>query len=99
MISPCTFGGRDMVSDLGSRCSPTLALRETHSRLEVPTWGGAWGTVFWVDPVEDLVGIMMTQITSYSHISVRNDIGVTAIQAIVDSYSNRPYAIEGYPVR
>ena len=34
------------------------------------TWGGAWGTVFWVDPVEEMIGIMMTQITSYRHLSV-----------------------------
>ena len=58
------------------------------------TWGGAWGTVFWVDPVEEMIGIMMTQITSYRHISVRHDLGVTAMQSIIDS--NAP--LLGYPV-
>lgn len=62
------------------------------------TWGGAWGTVFWIDPVENMIGIMMTQITSYSHLSVRQEVGVTAMQAIVDSYSNAPYQVYGYPV-
>ena len=57
------------------------------------TWGGAWGTVFWVDPVEEMIGIMMTQITSYRHISVRHDLGVTAMQSIIDS--NAP--LLGYP--
>jgi CubicO group peptidase (beta-lactamase class C family) len=62
------------------------------------TWGGAWGTIFWVDPVENMVGIMMTQISSYSHLNVRQDVGVTAVQAIVDSYSNKPQSVRGYSV-
>jgi len=60
------------------------------------TWGGAWGTVFWIDPVEEMIGIMMTQITSYSHLSVRQELGVTAMQAIIDSNSNKPYSVMGY---
>lgn len=62
------------------------------------TWGGAWGTIFWVDPVENMLGIMMTQITSYSHLNARQDVGVTAMQAIIDSYSNKPYTISPYQV-
>ncbi|NKB32317.1 MAG: serine hydrolase [Pseudomonadales bacterium] len=58
------------------------------------TWGGAWGTIFWADPVEEMIGIMMTQITSYSHLTVRQDFGVTAMQSIIDA--NTP--IIGYPV-
>ena len=60
------------------------------------TWGGAWGTIFWIDPVENMIGIMMTQITSYSHLSVRQELGVTAMQAIIDSYSNKPYPVAPY---
>ena len=60
------------------------------------SWGGAWGTIFFVDPVENLIGIMMTQITSYSHLTVRQDVGVTAMQSIIDSYSNKPYAVKPY---
>ena len=62
------------------------------------TWGGAWGTLFWADPVENMVGILMTQISSYGHINVRNDFGVTAMQSIVDSYAARPYTVAPYPV-
>ncbi len=62
------------------------------------TWGGAWGTIFWVDPVENMIGIMMTQITSYSHLSVRQELGVTAMQSIIDSYSNKPYAVSPYRI-
>ncbi len=62
------------------------------------TWGGAWGTIFWIDPVENMIGIMMTQISSYSHINARQDVGVTAVQSIIDSYSNKPYSVRGYEV-
>ncbi|MEX0901125.1 MAG: serine hydrolase domain-containing protein [Pseudohongiellaceae bacterium] len=60
------------------------------------TWGGAWGTVFWVDPVEEMIGIMMTQITSYSHLRVRQELGVTAMQSIIDSNSNKPFSVRAY---
>ena len=60
------------------------------------TWGGAWGTIFWVDPVEEMIGIMMTQITSYSHLRVRQEVGVTAMQSIIESNSNKPYSVRGY---
>ena len=62
------------------------------------TWGGAWGTVFWIDPVENMIGIMMTQITSYSHLNARQDVGVTAVQAITDSYSSGAHSVAPYPV-
>ena len=61
------------------------------------TWGGAWGTLFWADPVENMLGIFMTQISSYRHINVRNDFGVTAMQSITDSYAARPYSVAPYP--
>ena len=86
-----TFGlGFGLVSDAGKARDPLTP--GTFS------WGGAWGTIFWVDPVENMIGIMMTQITSYSHLTVRQDVGVTAMQAIIDSYSNKPFAVRGYPV-
>ncbi len=84
-----TFGlGFGLVSDVGTARDPLTP--GTFS------WGGAWGTIFWVDPVENMIGIMMTQITSYRHITVRQDVGVTAMQSIIDSYSNKPYAVSPY---
>jgi CubicO group peptidase (beta-lactamase class C family) len=47
-------------------------------------WGGAFCTVFWVDPVEQLIGIMMTQVRPYTHLDIRHDFRVLAYQAIVD---------------
>jgi hypothetical protein len=45
-----------------------------------------------------MIGIMMTQITTYRHLNARQDTGVTAMQAIVESYSNKPYSVRGYPL-
>jgi CubicO group peptidase (beta-lactamase class C family) len=86
-----TFGlGYGILSDAGKSRDPL-----TPGSF---TWGGAWGTIFWADPVENMIGIMMTQITSYRHLNVRQDTGVTAMQAIIDSYSNKPFNVQGYTV-
>lgn len=47
-------------------------------------WGGAYCTYFWVDPEEDLIGIVMTQVRPYTHLNIRQDFNVLANQAIVD---------------
>lgn len=84
-----TFGlGFGILNDVGTARDPLTP--------GTFTWGGAWGTIFWIDPVENMIGIMMTQITSYSHLSARQDVGVTAMQSIIDSYSNKPYLIAPY---
>jgi CubicO group peptidase (beta-lactamase class C family) len=63
-------------------------------------WGGAWGTYFFVDPVEELIGILMVQITSYNHLSVRQDLGTLAMQAIIEPKSSGGQKIRGYaPLR
>ena len=46
------------------------------------TWGGAWGTIFWIDPVEELIPIMLIQISSYNHLNIRPLFSVVASQAI-----------------
>jgi CubicO group peptidase (beta-lactamase class C family) len=63
-------------------------------------WGGAWGTYFFVDPVEEVIGIVMMQITSYSHLTLRQDLGTLAMQAIVEPKSSGAQKIRGYvPLR
>ena len=47
-------------------------------------WGGAYGTYFFVDPKEDMYGILMIQITTNSHLNIRVDSQTLATQAIVD---------------
>jgi CubicO group peptidase (beta-lactamase class C family) len=47
-------------------------------------WGGAFCTYFWVDPVEEVVGIVMTQVRPYTHLNIRQEFEVLVNQAIVD---------------
>ena len=60
------------------------------------TWGGANGTLFWIDPVEDLIGILMVQINPYSHFNIRPLYSVVVSQAIVDSLAGQKPKIMGY---
>ena len=60
------------------------------------TWGGANGTLFWIDPQEDLIGIMMIQINPYSHFNIRPLFSVAVTQAITDSLADQKPRIMGY---
>jgi CubicO group peptidase (beta-lactamase class C family) len=59
-------------------------------------WGGAWGTYFFTDPVEELIGILMIQISSYRHLNIRQDVVTLATQAIIDAKSSGADKIRGY---
>jgi CubicO group peptidase (beta-lactamase class C family) len=60
------------------------------------TWGGANGTLFWIDPQEDLIGIMMIQINPYSHFNIRPLFSVAVSQAITDSLADQKPRVMGY---
>ncbi len=71
------FGlGYAIVTDLGPSATP----RSEGSYY----WGGAFGTIFWVDPSEELIGIMLTQMRPYTHLRIRDDLATMTYQAIVD---------------
>jgi CubicO group peptidase (beta-lactamase class C family) len=59
-------------------------------------WGGAWGTYYFNDPVENLIGILMIQITSYGHVNIRSDMTTLATQAIIEPKSTGTQRIRGY---
>jgi CubicO group peptidase (beta-lactamase class C family) len=59
-------------------------------------WGGANGTIFWVDPVEDLIGILLIQVSPYNHLNVRPLFSVAVTQAVTDSLANQKPTIMGY---
>jgi CubicO group peptidase (beta-lactamase class C family) len=60
------------------------------------SWGGAWGTVFWIDPVEELIPILLIQITSYNHFNIRPLFSVISSQAVVDSLADQKPRVLGY---
>lgn len=47
-------------------------------------WWGAYNTTFWIDPQEELIGILLTQLRPYAHLNVRHDLATLAYQALVD---------------
>ncbi len=47
-------------------------------------WGGAYCTVFWVDPADRLIGILMTQVRPYTHLNIRQDFQTLTYQALID---------------
>jgi CubicO group peptidase (beta-lactamase class C family) len=53
-------------------------------------WGGNWGgmapTMFWIDRVEELLGIVMTQ-KFPTDSRLRDEFKVAVNQAIIESYS------------
>ena len=71
------FGlGYAIVTDLGPAATP----RSEGSYY----WSGAYGTIFWVDPREELIGIVLQQLRPYTHLNVRPDMASMTYQAIVD---------------
>ena len=47
-------------------------------------WGGAASTMFWVDPAEELVGLLLTQLVPSSTYPLRREMKVLTYQALVD---------------
>jgi CubicO group peptidase (beta-lactamase class C family) len=47
-------------------------------------WGGAYNTVFWIDPKEELIGILMSQVRPYTHLNMRADMVSLVNQAVID---------------
>jgi CubicO group peptidase (beta-lactamase class C family) len=60
------------------------------------TWGGADGTLFWIDPQEDLIGILMVQLNPYTRSEIRPLFSVVVSQAITDSLAGQKARIMGY---
>lgn len=61
------------------------------------TWGGAFGTLYWADPVEDLIGILLIQIRPYNHLSIRPLFSNVVTQAVTDRLSDQAPRIMGRP--
>lgn len=48
------------------------------------SWGGFWNTSFWVDPKEELIGILLSQLYPNDHLPLGGTFQVLVTQAIVD---------------
>ena len=47
-------------------------------------WGGAASTAFWIDPVEDIVVVFLTQVLPSSAYPIRRELRSLVYQALVD---------------
>jgi CubicO group peptidase (beta-lactamase class C family) len=47
-------------------------------------WGGAASTAFWIDPVEDMAVILLTQLMPSSTYPIRRELRVLTYQALID---------------
>ena len=71
------FGlGYGVVLDRGAAATP-LSVGAAY-------WGGAYCTLSWLDPQQDLVAVIMTQVRPYTHLNVRQDFQTLVYQAIVE---------------
>ena len=71
------FGlGYAVVTDLGPSGTP----RSEGSYF----WSGIFGTIFWVDPSEEVIGVVLQQLRPYAHLNVRPDLATMTYQAIID---------------
>ncbi len=61
------------------------------------TWGGAYGTLYWADPIEDLIGILLIQIRPYTHFNIRPMFSNVVSQAVTDTLADRRPKIMGRP--
>jgi CubicO group peptidase (beta-lactamase class C family) len=60
------------------------------------TWGGADGTLFYIDPQEDLVALLMVQLNPYARSEIRPRFSNVVSQAVVDSFADQKPRVMGY---
>ncbi len=66
-----------VVTDVGASAQP--------GSLGTYGWGGATGPIYFVDPVEQLIGISMIQLRPYAHLNIRRDFRTLVYQSLVGS--------------
>ncbi len=81
---PLWLPGPGMGFGLGFAVVLDRAVAQTSDSEGSAYWGGAFGTIFWVDPQEDLAAVLLTQIRPYNHLGIRQNFHNVVNQAIVD---------------
>jgi CubicO group peptidase (beta-lactamase class C family) len=70
---------------------PTVNVARTQTAGSVGAyyWGGAASTVFWIDPLEELTVVFMTQFMPSTHYPIRRDLRTLVYSAIVETNGTR----------
>ena len=77
------FGlGFSIVNDKESKDSDDKEPKDTPESIGSYSWGGAAGTIFWIDPEKALIGLLMTQISDVS--SSHHQFKMLTYQALVE---------------
>lgn len=86
-IRPLEIGGSPIAGygfGLGVEVLEDVAVSSRHGSLGSHGWGGAAMTNYWVDPLEDLVGIVMTQFMPSDFYPLTKAFRILTYQALVD---------------
>ena len=62
-------------------------------------WGGAYGTLYYADPAEDIIGLMFIQLRGHGPLNIRQRFTNVVSQSVVDSVADRKPKIQGYNIR
>ncbi|MCG9133056.1 beta-lactamase family protein [Candidatus Poribacteria bacterium] len=77
------FGlGFSIVNDNESKDTDHKEPKDTPESIGSYSWGGAAGTIFWIDPEKELIGLLMTQISDVS--SSHDQFKVLTYQALTE---------------
>ena len=77
------FGlGFSIVNDKESKDADDKEPKDTPESIGSYSWGGAAGTIFWIDPEKKLIGLLMTQISDVS--SSHDQFKVLTYQALTE---------------
>jgi CubicO group peptidase (beta-lactamase class C family) len=69
---------------LGFSVVINVAAAKSACSLGEHAWGGAASTAFWIDPVEDVVVVFMTQLMPSSSYPIRRELRALVYQSLVD---------------
>ena len=77
------FGlGFSIVNNKESKDADDKEPKETPESIGSYSWGGAAGTIFWIDPEKELIGLLMTQISDVS--SSHHQFKILTYQALTE---------------
>jgi CubicO group peptidase (beta-lactamase class C family) len=82
---PIWLGGPGMGFGLGYGVVVDRGAAGTPLSEGAAYWGGAYCTISWMDPAEEIVAVLMTQVRPYTHINIRQDFQVLTYQAITEA--------------
>src|SRR5262249_12166731 len=56
------------------------------------SWGGIFNTYFWADPKKEMVGVLLTQLYPFDHLTIREDFKRLTYEALADPLPDAPAA-------